>query len=106
MQLEYRILLHILVEKSEHDGYCSESECEYSSESYKLVVPIPDNGDFDAFGTIPLNIWDEYLEQYKKDMDFGGSYYCRVSSEARRHGLGQHELVVSVIECEVVQIVV
>lgn len=95
----------INAELNDHDGYCSEDDCEYSFQRIRLKVPIPDKYKDKPIGSI-ITDYDEDLwknhykvklfEDRSTDSQYGG---CRYEVT---NGLGRHELRCSVVKCFVI----
>lgn len=77
------------LETSDHDGYCSGSECEYTSSVVEKVVKRK-KGDFNTR-------WEDFLDHPNVQ---GNSYYCRVSGQCKQAGLDQHEYRYTVLTVE------
>ena len=79
------------VETSDHDGYCSGSECEY--DSYRLNTSFVIPSDID----ISVKKWCKYRLKEKHESEMGGgSGYCDLSNESILHNLDLHECRVTI----------
>jgi hypothetical protein len=99
---DYKLRLEI--EVSNHDGYCSGNECEYSVITKNITVRVPSSYD--------MSVWDDKVYDppcWGRDEDIvgsriensipntdGGSGYCVNSVEAERHGIDKHDTRVHV----------
>lgn len=85
MKLKIKAKLEI----SDHDGYCSDGECEYSFSIKEYIIDIPT----DKYDNI-------YLIDYLPipDIDTGGSQYCQLSNESNINNLGKHDYKYTILE--------
>lgn len=102
-----RVRLTLLIETSDHDGYCSGDECEYTQTKVRVLVPVPDEFQDSAVGTqleCWLDYWDSYREDYQTQtpVNAGYSHYCLNSKESVAHDLERHECRVRVGEAVIV----
>lgn len=85
-------------EMSDHDGYCSGNENEYTCRTYEKEVEIEDtelNADLDKY-------W-YYADTTNIGNRRGQSYYCTMSTEACEADLGPHEVRNTVLKAEILQ---
>jgi hypothetical protein len=76
------------VEISDHDGYCSGNESEYRT--YDIERDVEDADDVERqVAAIERDV--------EASLNHEGSGYCDVSLESAKHGLGQHDYLVTVI---------
>jgi len=111
-----RLTFH--VENSDHDGYCSDGYCEYSSiernlifffeKKYHSIMALKTASnkiikDSKKFCNNPasVSIFDD-SNPYSTLIPVlnGGSFYCTVSPESKAHGLHQHDYRITLISWE------
>ena len=100
-----------LEEKNDHDGYCTDDECVYSSRTYTRQITVPTSvtktipityksGSEHGAPAQPVNMDSNSLVAYADPpimSNSDGSYYCSHNKKARARGLGKHEARVSVV---------
>lgn len=89
-----KVQLTVQWETSDHDGYCSDEECEYNSDEIIEYFDIPNQYKNCPIGTkLPTDIWRVELQKkgYKMDLGSGGLYFCALSHESEIHELDLHE---------------
>jgi hypothetical protein len=97
MSQKKRIKFTFKEEISDHDGYCSGNENEYTCRTYEKEVEVEDtelNADLDTY-------W-YYADTTNIGNRRGQSYYCTMSREACEADLGPHEVRNTVIKAEIV----
>lgn len=95
------------LEISDHDGYCSGDECEYSSSIVVKKVDVPEEYDDYGYGKINnLNEynWEQFLEPPElDDRGYHCSYYCCLSDECIAHGLNVHDYRYTILSVKLVE---
>ena len=93
------VLLNITFKEeiSDHDGYCSDSECELTTRIYKKVVNVNVN-------EITNNL--QYFIKYadKAYVSEGNSGYCGFTDEVVKAGLDIHDVRITTIKVKIVNI--
>lgn len=84
------------LETSDHDGYCSADDCEYSSTLVVHDYCIP-NDEITA-AAAASSLYAKYLPAPK--IHDGGSYYCGLHPRCVLAGLGKHDYRYTVISAE------
>jgi hypothetical protein len=92
------------LETSDHDGYCSGSECEYEVKKLSYIVDLPTEYNNYPLGKLHnLNEhgidWTELLPE--PVMNYG-SGYCDLSEECHNHNIGIHEYRYTIISVEII----
>ena len=79
-------------EKTDHDGYCSDNECTYSSRVYTKIVT------FQSKSEIPKTLagFAKFADPVVEACNQGGSGYCGLSDEAKDAGLINHDSRITV----------
>ena len=111
-----KIEFNVLVQISDHSGYCSDNENDYSE--YKEFVEynlsnfeelIIFNDEQDELGELKrLNVEDNipsHLFRHfnlddlvsRVDTEVSNDGYCRVSEESKKYGLGQHDTRITIL---------
>lgn len=103
---EFRATFRYILEKSDHDGYCSGEECYYSKEIITYPCPslisslnhhtVKSSGlliDFDP------NEWLCYLPY--ENINTNGSNYCRNSAFCKSKGLDRHDYRQTIIKIQI-----
>ncbi len=78
------------LEISDHDGWCSGGECEYTHTIKNYIVNIPDEEYYDGINLInflptpEINTW--------------GSYYCDLSDESKKNNLSNHDYKYTIVK--------
>lgn len=87
------------IEVSDHDGYCSGNEYEYTKELVIKNVVVPDQTDIfsETFK------WDIYLTDLIPILNNNTSDYCCADPDATKQGLGQHDYKMTVTNVTVVE---
>ena len=95
-QKQKRILITFKEEISDHDGYCSGNENEYTCRTYTKEVKDSDlDSDMKAYLCYADEINDISCRR-------GQSYYCKMSKEACEADLGPHEVRITVVKAEII----
>lgn len=110
---ELLVKLEIDFESSDHDGYCSGGECEYTQEGVTRFVPLPECFIDSEIGTVlPTHdtFWSYLWEKKccgKNDRGLydiaGGSYSCQMDNNSQDSGLDQHTVRIVVMNAQVVE---
>lgn len=84
-------------EISDHDGYCSDGECEYRTEDLTILTTVKlSDIKLDTEGNIiDLQFFQQYVPLPKVKME--GSGYCDNSEEAKVNGIDCHDYRITVI---------
>jgi len=114
-----QLVLQIITETSDHDGYCSGEDCEYDRETNLETIekslsrqeidksPILRNltayetvTDENTLTSLSHEFFSGELEKLKREaVDrvcvSGGSYYCGLSEECYSRGLEKHDCLVT-----------
>lgn len=91
-------------ETSDHDGYCSDGECEYKKEIITRLVAVPEmykNHPPGVISKLSEFDWTCLLKKPNVDDELG-SLYCDLSPECEANGLIQHDYRQTVIYVEIV----
>jgi hypothetical protein len=102
------------LETSDHDGYCSEGECEYKVIKKSYVVDLPDElieifkGTYDDISD-KLNELDELDFDWetllpRPDINRNGSYWCERSSEVSANNLERHTYKYTISSVKIIDI--
>ena len=94
--------VNVLLEMSDHDGYCSDNECEYWSKEKEIVIEVPDEYEDEPLGfieEIDQEKWnkilpypeEEYETNYPEAHRYALSGYCDNDPESEEKGLGKHD---------------
>ena len=87
------ILVKYKITISDHDGYCSGSECELTTKEYKkLLKNIPELDD--------IRDYAKYADRVYTNR---GSGYCNLNQEVIEEGLDRHDYNISVISAKIVK---
>ncbi len=94
-----KINITAFLETSDHDGYCSDSECSYS----KKVVN--ENIDIDI-KLLYFPITDENKNQFIKFLpepyiNSEGSYFCYNSTKSTYYGINKHDYRYTIIDFKI-----
>jgi len=102
-----KVSLTCKVEKSDHDGYCSGDECEYSVENITQIVNYPSKGDLKIGDKIDPELisGSEYLNSFEPCLNYSGSRFCDNSVESNKNGLELHDFKITVIKATVIDFV-
>lgn len=77
-------------EKSHHDGYCSDKECDYSTRIYRRAIEIPNK--------VPEAEWMSFAMKSADKLEVeGDSMFCDSSEESVTAGLARHTGRVTII---------
>ena len=91
-----RILITFKEEISDHDGYCSGNENEYTERTYtKEVLDTeldPDLNSYLCYADSCAYIGNRHRQ----------SYYCKMTNEACQADLGPHDYRITVLKAEVI----
>ena len=91
------------LETSDHDGYCSEGDCEYEVKIVETIVDIPIQYKSYPKGKINnLNEFDWKIFLPEPYINTEGSYYCGVDEECNTNGLGQHDYRYTILSVEII----
>ena len=89
------------LETSDHDGYCSDDECEYEVKVVETIVDLPTQYKSHSKGKLNnLNEFD-WEKLLPVPIVLGGSGYCCVDKECEAHGLGQHDYRYTILSVEI-----
>lgn len=89
------------LETSDHDGYCSDAECEYECKIIEQIVDIPDqykNSKPGKIDNLKEYNWYKFLQEPR--LNYYESYYCNLSPESEENGLGIHDYRYTIISVE------
>ncbi len=79
--MEFKIKAKL--EISNHDGWCSDNECDYSCFINKYIIKVPNDikyyNNFDFTTLLPI-----------PDINYG-SYYCELNKNCKNNNLERHE---------------
>ena len=78
------------LEISDHDGYCSGGECEYTHNIEDYIIDIPDEEYYDGIN------WIIFLPTPK--INNYGSYYCDNSNKSVEVNLDRHDFRYTIIK--------
>ncbi len=87
-----KIQINAKLYKSDHNGYCSDNECELELSIVNYIIDIPreyinyPEGDILE---IDQDYWIKFLPEQK--INSSGSYYCINSTSSICNGLGIHD---------------
>ncbi len=105
-----------LLEMSEHDGYCSGEECDYTTMEKEFIIPVPEeyrNTPPGSLVEIDQDIWSvalpfpaEEYKEYRSDIrwhyqGYYQSHYCRIHPTAEARGLAKHDYRYKVLSVEI-----
>jgi hypothetical protein len=93
------------LETSDHDGYCSDEDCEYEVKTVSYIVDLPDQYNSYPEGKIKNinqfdNKWINLLPE--PELNGYGSMYCCVSDECEAHGLYKHDYKYTILSVEII----
>ena len=88
-----KISVTVQLETSDHDGYCSDNECEYKKQIIKHIINVPNN--WQSFTNDELI---KYLPEPK--LNTNGSYYCCVGGNSKLNNLGKHDYKYTILNIE------
>ena len=89
-----KVKIKAKLEISDHDGYCSGGECEYSFSIKEYIIDVP-NDEYNEYDGNYIN-WVYYLP--KPNIDTWGSGYCDLSNECNVNGLDKHDYRYTILE--------
>jgi hypothetical protein len=109
----------ILIETSDHDGWCSGNECEYSCCEEWVDIPLERkcHGHGELFPELQKmrkhllefcedpecpNPYPDHLSHLPPPINTYGSYYCDNSRESEENDLSTHEYRLSLLEADIV----
>jgi len=95
-----KVTITAILATSDHDGYCSGSECEYKTERMEFIIQVPNEMN-DKISEEHYNDWTKYLPTHNLS-EGGGSNYCDLSNECVENGLYKHEYKYTIISIEFV----
>ena len=90
------------LETADHDGDCSEDECEYQVEtvSYEMVAP----SEYESYPEGRLIDFDEHeidwVDLLPEPTLHNGSCYCELSGDCVDHELDRHEYRYTIVSVE------
>ncbi len=97
-----RVSITALLEISDHDGYCSGEECDYTSRQIVHLCDIPKGVQKDCTDeTLNQYDWTQCLPQH--ELNDGGSGYCDNSAECEDAGLSRHDYKYTILKVEFVE---
>ena len=82
-------------EISDHDGYCSGNENEYSCRTYTKTV---EDSDLDS----DIQSYACYADKIDIGNRFKQSYYCTMTQEACEADLGPHDYRITIVKAEII----
>lgn len=98
-----QILITALLEISDHDGYCSGDECEYTSRQIIHLCEIPEQYLNEEIGKIVDYEEDDWLKYLPDpELNTSESGYCELSEESESAGLSIHDYRYTIISIEIV----
>jgi hypothetical protein len=89
------------LEKNDHDNYCSDEECEYTRETVKAIIVVPDkykDHEVGRIANVREYMWANHLPV--PEVNVQGSGFCRFHKP--KWGLGQHEYRYTIKKVEIV----
>jgi len=89
------VKVKFLIEKSDHNGYCSDSECYYSVDINKFYIQIDTTLSTDVNETIIRN---KIIQVTKRSVTCEGSGYCNRDEQCEERGLSSHDERITIIE--------
>lgn len=106
-QPKRKLKITALLETSDHDGYCTDNECEYATKTETYIVDFPE----DFRNDLPIGVLDEenrhnhYWKSLlpKPELNNSGSHYCSRSKECMYADLGCHDYLYKVLSVEIVE---
>ena len=96
----------VQLETSDHDGYCSGEECEYSTETMVKIIDVPNQfaGSI-LYGKIPDSQINKHNWIYhylpEPQLNHSGSSYCNNSADAKINGLYKHDFKYTILSIEI-----
>jgi hypothetical protein len=91
------------LEISDHDGYCSGEDCEYTVKVVENIADLPIEYKSHSKGKLNnLNEFDWKKLLPEPYINEDGSYYCDVDEECKAHGLGQHDYRYTILSVEII----
>lgn len=109
-----KVLITVLLEISDHDGYCSGEECEYESKQIVHLCDVPEEYENCEIGTLNKNdlsdekwsqYWIDYLPEYNDFAVCAGSYYCDLSKDCENAELERHDSKYTILSVEIVDVI-
>ena len=116
-----KLRVSFLVESSDHTGYCSEGENEYTESIQHVDVDVNRTFKTDGELTYGIKYIIQKLKSFCTNPHYGGSddpyikqithlipdmhddsCYCEVSIESRLHRLGKHEFKITLINYKII----
>lgn len=97
--INMKVKIIAILEISDHDGYCSGEECEYTKETIEKTIIFPDELKNTDNITVDCHNWIQYLEEPTLN---DGSGYCDLSAECVENNLGIHDYRYNVIAVELI----
>ena len=89
------------LEISDHDGYCTDNECDYECSTVIKIIDVPQEYKNNKQGKIcDVNDYDWIQFLDIPELNYSGSRACEVSSECQENGLGNHEYKYTIISVE------
>ncbi len=89
-----KVKIKAKLEISDHDGYCSGNECEYSYSIKEYIVDIEDI-------SVNLNNLIKYLPI--PEINNHGSYYCDSNKESDDNNLDKHSYNYTILEVVIIE---
>lgn len=100
-----KVRVKALLEMSEHDGYCSGNECEYTSKEKVIVIPVPQRYQDAPLGLlteIDQEVWNQILPgPVKEERSYHQSGWCSNDPEADKRRLFNHDYRYTVYSVEI-----
>ena len=93
------------LETSDHDGYCSDAECEYKIETKTYIVDLPEK--YNIYTKDKLNFYnkndeDEFIKLLPvPELNYYESQFCDLSEECSQHNLKRHDYKYTIIDIEI-----
>lgn len=93
--MSIKISVTVQLETSDHDGYCSDNECEYKKQVVEHTICVPNNWK---------NLADDELIKYLPEpkLNNNGSYYCYVGGNSKLNNLDKHDYKYTILDIRVV----
>lgn len=111
-----KILITALLEISDHDGYCSGNECEYTLRKIVHLCDVPEEYQDYEVGKLEKEEekeewsdkeWSEYWIHYlpEQEVNTHESYYCELNPGCESVGLERHDYRYTILNVEIVDVV-
>lgn len=95
-----KIKIKARLEISDHDGYCSGSECEYKTEIITQIVELSQKKYESCLSEIDTNVWTQFLDT--PFIHSRGSYYCENSLESIDQGIDKHDFKYTILSVKTI----